>query len=73
MPRSGTPQVVRGFKVEYVRADQLEGAVLSTLTQTDTLIDALLDGLNDAGPFGTGYRQAMADLREQLRLRFGRR
>jgi hypothetical protein len=52
-------------------AQQHAWAVESALAQTDSLMDALERDLNDVGPWGNGYRQAMADLREQLRLRFG--
>lgn len=36
-----------------------------------SLIDAIERELNDVGPWGNGYRQALADLRRQLDLRFG--
>ena len=67
------PALDPGEAVEVVTATQLRGAVSSALAQADSLMDALERDLNDVGPFGSGYRRALADLREQLRLRFGGR
>ena len=39
--------------------------------QIESLMDELLREVNDEGPWGDGYRQAMDDLREQIEMRFG--
>lgn len=39
--------------------------------QIERLIDVLEDELNDCGPWGSGYSQALYDVRHQMRLRFG--
>jgi hypothetical protein len=57
--------------VNYVPQDDHRGAVKGAVAQTDNLMRVLENDLNDVGPWGSGYRRAMADLREQLALRFG--
>jgi hypothetical protein len=52
---------------KYVRADQLAGAVGAVRA----LIDCHDELLNDVGPWGAGYRQALTDLRDDLTKRFG--
>lgn len=36
-----------------------------------SLITAVERDLNDSGPWGNGYRQALAEVRKQIDLRFG--
>ena len=56
-------------KVAKLEAEN-ERRTESVLAQTDSLIETLLNELNDVGAWGAGYREAMADLRRQLLLRF---
>lgn len=56
---------------QVARNEIPDRAAVKAVEQVESLVDALDDGLNDVGGFGVGYAQALEDVREQIKLRFG--
>lgn len=56
---------------QIARNEIPDRAAVRAVGQVENLVDALDDRPNDLGPFGRGYEKALADVREQIKLRFG--
>ena len=65
------PSWETAFDYVAARLAEVERLREAAVTQTLRLMEVQEQELNDVGAWGAGYRQALTDLRENLRLRFG--
>lgn len=68
---TGLRRIADRVGLRLVRNDEATVERRHEREQIESMIDGLEERLNDVGPLGRGYREALDDVREQMRLRFG--